>query len=314
MVSSVFITGITSFIGKRLAEELVKRNLEVSGLARYVSDRTSLPDVSIYFGDMRDLYDLRRILQEIHPDIVIHLAAQTSVEYSFTHESEVFNVNFLGTVNVARLAKECLPDLKKFIFAGSVEAYGNQKFFPISEAQPLNPASPYGVAKAASEVYLKYLYNGYGFPCIILRSANTYGRDKTHNFVIEHIIYEMLSGKKKIPMGDPEPVRDFVYVDDEVDVYIKLIESENQALLGEVFNTGTGIGTSIRDLFEKIRRKLNVECVADWRKISYRPYEIQKLVLDTVKLRMTVGWEPRYSLDLGLDKTIQGWKAWFASG
>lgn len=307
--SSIFITGITSFIGTRLAEELVKRNYEVSGLARYVSGRTPcLLGVSIHLGDVRDSYDLREVFEKIHPDIIVHLAAQTSVEYSFSHTNEVFNVNFLGTVNVAREARKVLPNLRKFLFAGSAEEYGNQLFWPITEEQPLNPASPYGVAKVASEMYLKYLHNGYGFPCVILRSANTYGRRKAHNFVVEHIIYEMLSGKKKIPMGDPESVRDLLYVDDEVDAWIKLIETENPAVLGESFNTGTGQGISIEQLFEKVRRKLWVECVADWRKISYRPYEIGSLVLDAEKFRKAVGWKPKYSLDEGLDKTIEWWK------
>jgi len=309
------ITGITSFHGKHLAREFLKRGYNISGLARYVSNRDiELKDVSIYLGDIRDYYDLRGVFERVSPDILIHLAAQTPVEYSFSHESEVLDVNFLGTVNVTRLAKEYLPNLKKFVFASSVEVYGNQKHFPISEDQPINPASPYAVAKTSSETYLNYLHRGYGFPCIILRTTNTYGRERSHTFVIEHIIHDMLVGKKIIPMGIPDSVRDFLYVDDEVDAYVKLIESENSSIIGETFNTGTGVGTSIRELFHKIYQKIGVECRAEWRKISHRPYEIQKLIINSSKLRNAVGWRPKYSLDEGLDKTIVVWREWLASG
>ena len=302
------ITGITSFHASHIADRLVQKGYEVHGLTRHVSNRDlDIKGVDVHLGDIRDYADIEKIIIDINPEIIIHLAAQTPVEYSFTHESEVMQVNFIGTVNVAKIAKE-LPYLEKFIFANSVEVYGNQNIFPITENNPINPASPYAVAKSASEIYLNYLHRGYNFPSIILRTTNTYGRSKTHYFVIEHIIYEMLNGAKKIPMGVPESIRDFLYVEDEVDAYLKFITYDSPLVLGETFNTGTGVGITIKDLFYKIRDKIGADCEPVWYSNSPRPYEIKSLIIDSSKLTAYTGWKPKYDLDKGLDKTIDLWR------
>jgi len=304
----VLITGITGFVGRHLAEELVKRGYEVFGLARYVSSRDNANlGVSLYYGDILDPATLRRIFEKTQPDIIIHLAAQTSVEYSFTHPNEVYNVNFLGVINIASEARETIPDLKKFIHASSVEVYGNQTTFPIKESNPLKPASPYGVAKVAAEYYLRYLYEGYGFPCIIFRSTNTYGRKDNHYFVIEHIIYEMLKKNKEILMGDPRPERDFLHIDDEVEAYIKAIETKRD-IFGDIINTGTARGVSIRQLVEIIGEMVGFEGNVSWNRISKRPFEIHKLIIDIEKIKELLNWSPRYSLEDGLKKTINCWK------
>lgn len=305
----IFITGITGFVGEHLGRELAKRGYEVYGLARYVSNRhaTDLSGVSVHYGDILDPIALREIFKDTQPDIIVHLAAQTSVYYSFTHPSEVYNVNFIGVTNVATAAMETIPELKKFIHASSVETYGNQKVFPIKESFPLKPASPYGVAKVAAEYYLKYLYEGYDFPCITFRSTNTYGRGYNHSFVVEHIIYETLKKKEKILMGDPDPVRDFLHIDDEVEAYIKAIETKRD-LFGEIMNTGTGREVSIRQLVGIIQEMIGFKSEITWNSISKRPFEIDKLVMDTEKIKELLNWYPKYSLETGLEKTINWWK------
>ena len=295
-------------MGKHLAKELVKRGHEIDALVRYVSNRdANLSGISIYHGDISDPSVIGKILKKSQPDVIVHLAAQTSVEYSFSHPSEVYTSNFLGVTNVASAAREVIPNLEKFIFAGSVEVYGNQSIFPIKESFPLKPSSPYGVSKVAAEYYLRYLFEGYGFPCIIFRSTNTYGRKYNHYFVIEHIIYDILSGKKEILMGDPDPVRDFLHIDDEVEAYIKAIETERD-IFGETLNTGTSRGISIRELVEKIKGMTDSKSNVIWNSISKRPFEIKKLVLDIEKIKRLLNWSPRYSLEAGLERTINWWR------
>ena len=310
-VKSIFLTGLTSFHGRRMAKEFVEKGYEVSGLIRHVANRDfKLDGVTVYKGDIRNSSNFK-IFKEIDIDIFVHLAAQTPVAYSFGHESEVLDANFYGAVNMAELMVKYVPNLEKFVMASSVEVYGNQTHFPIAETQPVNPASPYGVAKASAEIYLNYLHKGYNFPCVIVRSANTYGREKSYLFVIEHIIRDVLSGNKMVEMGLPYPVRDFLHVDDEIEAYCKLIESENPKILGETFNTGTGVGISINDLFYKILDKVGIpreNCTPIWDRISPRPYEIKKLIIDATKLTGATGWVPKYSLDEGLEKTIGVWR------
>ena len=118
----------------------------------------------------------------------------------------------------------------------------------------------------------------------------------------------MLNGVKNVPMGVPESIRDFLYVEDEVDAYLKLITDDNPSVLGETFNTGTGVGISIRDLFNKIDEKIGMDCEPVWYSNSPRPYEIKSLIIDSGKLMVYTGWKPKYDLDKGLDMTIEMWK------
>ena len=132
----IFITGTTGFLGQQLSNSLLKKGHKIGTLARNVakSDRAIASNtesmilgeksngISFYFGDLTDYLNIHDVLNNFKPDVIIHLAAQTSVAYSFTHTTEVFNVNFLGVVNMAEAARRVLPKLKRFIFSGSVEA------------------------------------------------------------------------------------------------------------------------------------------------------------------------------------------------
>ena len=256
----IFITGMTGFLGQELSKILLEKGHKLGTLARNVatSDREEHASnteslirgethkgVSYFYGDLTDYLNIYDILSNFKPDVIIHLAAQTSVAYSFTHTTEVFNVNFLGAVNMAEAARRAVPKLKRFIFSGSVEEYGIQKKFPSKETAELHAASPYAVAKIATEKHLKYLYDAYGFPAIIFRNANSYGRRYNHQFVIESIIYQMVKGKSPVKLGDPTPYRDFVFEPDLLSAYVLAVESNNKKLLGESINIGTGKSLSL---------------------------------------------------------------------
>lgn len=297
-------------MGRHLAGELLDRGHEVNGLVRYVSywmKSKDFSDVDLFFGDVRDPYSIREALKESRPDVIVHLAAQTSVAYSFEHPEEVYQVNFLGVVNTVKETTEVLPNLKKFIFAGSVEEYGNQKQFPINENAPLNAASPYGVSKIAAEHYLKFMNTAYNFPCVIFRSTNTYGRKHNYNFVIERAIRQMLENNEEIKMGDPRPVRDFLHIDDEVRVYIKAIETDKD-IYGESINTGTNRGISIKELVTKLKILTGCDGKIKWFSAPERPCEIWKLVIDNTKINRLLDWKPSIDLDAGLERTVQWWR------
>ena len=313
----IFITGMTGFLGNELASKLLEKGHRLGTLVRNIaaSDRPIASNtesmirgerkkgVSYYYGDVTDYVNIHDILTDFKPDVIIHLAAQTSVAYSFTHTFEVFNVNFLGAVNVAEAARRTLPNLKIFIFSGSVEEYGIQTNFPIKENAELRAASPYGVAKIAAEKHLKYLYHAYKFPVIIFRNANSYGRKHNHQFVIESIIYQMYQGKFPIKLGDPTPIRDFVFEPDLLAAYILAIESNNKKILGESINIGTGKAISIRDLAKRIAKITGYKGSIQWNSFPKRALEIPCLRVDNTKARQLLKWKPKVTLNEGLKIT-----------
>jgi len=314
----IFITGMTGFLGQELSKILLEKGHKLGTLARNVatSDREEHATnteslirgekhkgVSYFYGDLTDYLNIYDVLSNFKPDVIIHLAAQTSVAYSFTHTTEVFNVNFLGAVNMAEAARRAVPKLKRFIFSGSVEEYGIQKKFPSKETAELHAASPYAVAKIATEKYLRYLYDAYGFPAIIFRNANSYGRKFNHQFVIESIIYQMVKGKSPIKLGDPTPYRDFVFQPDLLSAYVLAAESNSKKLLGESINIGTAKSLTIRQLAEKIRKITGYKGKIQWNSFPKRALEIPKLEVDNTKARKLLKWTPKYSLDKGLKIT-----------
>ena len=313
----IFVTGMTGFLGDQLAEKLTERGHKLATLARNVatSDRPTAANteamirgdkrngVSYYYGDLSDYLTVSDALTNFKPDVIIHLAAQTSVAYSFTHILEVLNTNFIGTVNMAEAARRGLPNLKKFIFSGSVEEYGIQTKFPSKENYELHAASPYGVAKIAAEKFLRYLFEAYGFPSIMFRNANSYGRKYNHKFVIESIIHQMYSGKSLLKLGDPTPIRDFVFEPDLLSAYVMATESTNKKLLGESINIGTGKALSIKELVAKIAKITGYKGKIKWNSFPKRALEIPRLQVDNTKARTLLKWTPKYTLEEGLKIT-----------
>ena len=318
----IFVTGMTGFLGDQLASKLLEKSHTLGTMVRNIAsgDRPIAQNtesmirgekrkgVSYYYGDITDYLNIYDCLTKFKPDVIIHLAAQTSVAYSFTHTTEIFNVNFLGVVNMAEAARRGLPKLKRFIFSGSVEEYGIQSKFPSKENSELRAASPYGVSKIAAEKYLKYLYDAYGFPAIIFRNSNSFGRKHNHQFVIESIIYQMIKGKSPIKLGDPTPIRDFVFEPDLLSAYILAAESNNKKLLGESINIGTGKAISIRELVKKIAKITGYKGKIKWNSFPKRSLEIPKLQVDNSKARKLLKWKPNYTLNEGLETTVSYYK------
>ena len=297
----IFVTGGTGFIGSHIVPKLLD-NYEVYALTRYVANRKpDLPeDVNVVYGDLRSHFKITKLIRSIQPDIVLHLGALTPVAYSFEHPQEVTETNYIGTINLAS-ANLSNPNLEKFVFAGTSEEYGNQTEFPIKESAKLNPNQPYAVSKVAADLYLRYLEQATDFPVVIVRPFNTYGRKRNFNFVTESIIYQMLQGKDKVYLGNPEPIRDFLYVEDHVSGYLSVLEAD---LCPTVVNICTGVGTSIRQLAEKIKELVGYSGKIVWKKTYTRPTEINCLIGDNSLARDTLGWEPKYSLKEGLEETI----------
>jgi len=314
-MAKVLVTGISGFIGSHLAEKLVDDEYEVYGVIRRVANRKLealqkiLRDITLITGDITDYVSIRNALKTANPDIVIHLAALTPVRDSFERPFEYQQANLLGTMNVAHAMLE-LPDpqTRKLIAASTAEIYGLQEREPLKESLALKPTSPYAVSKAAADLYLQMMYHTFNLNGTILRPTNTYGREFDSSFMIEYLVTQMLKGEK-IYIGAPESVRDYMYADDHVNAY--LIAIKNPKAKGQVYNVGTGVGTSNKELAEKIAEKIGY----DKRRIvlgsyppgyPYRPpiSDQPYIVLDSTKIKKELNWTPKVALSEGIEKVI----------
>jgi UDP-glucose 4-epimerase len=224
----------------------------------------------------------------------------TAVAESFAHPYEFTETNFIGTINLAE-ANLDNQNLRRFLFAGSSEEYGNQETFPIKETATLLPNTPYGISKVAADFYLQYLRLAYDFPACTVRPFNTMGRVENFNFVSEIIITQMLRNKEIIVLGDPSPVRDFLYLDDHVAGYLTILESKK---LPKTVNLCSGRGVSIKELVAIISGLIGWEGEVSWTRSYRRPTEIFKLVGDN-SLAKSLGWEPKFTLEEGLKLAIE---------
>lgn len=300
----ILCSGTTGFIGSHLTPALAKEGHDVCCLERYVVGRQfEGNNRRVVYADLNDHATIKEIIIREQPEVVVHLASISPVAYSYTHWAEVLQTNFVATANLAEVCRLHDEALKQFIFAGSSEEYGQQHEFPIKESADLRPNSPYAVSKAAADKYLRMMWDAYGFPVTVMRPFNTYGRNGNCHFVTERIISQMLNGSKILKLGNPEPIRDFIYVDDHVDAYMRAIGDETA--VNRAFNVCSGEGISIKEYVDLISSLVGWKGRVEWGTVPNRPNDISKLIGDNSKIFASLGWRQSVSLEQGLKLTIQ---------
>ena len=314
-MTRVLITGISGFIGSHLAAKLVKDSTEVYGITRRVANRNLevlgdiLRDVTLVSGDVSDYVSIRNAVKAVNPDVIFHLAALSPVRDSFERPFEYQQANYIGTMNVAHSMLELQdPQTRKLIAASTAEVYGIQANEPLREELPLCPSSPYAVSKAAGDLYLRMMFHSFDLNGTLLRPTNSYGRKFDTGFLIEYLVTQMLKGEK-IYIGAPDSVRDYMYVDDHVNAYVLAMKSAKAK--GQVYNVGTTIGVSNKELAFMIAKKIgfdkkNIVTGSYPPGYPYRPLisDQASIVLDSSKIRKDLNWAPKTSLSEGLDKVI----------
>jgi len=306
----VMVTGAGGFISSHLVERLVELGAKVRAFVRYNSrnDRgllEILPEhiqrqIEVIAGDLRDSGSVRVAVKDVQ--IVFHLGASIAIPYSYVNPRDAIETNVIGTLNVLNAVKDY--EVEKMIQTSSSEVYGTALYCPIDEKHPLQAQSPYAASKVASDKLAESFYLSYDLPVATIRPFNTYGPRQSARAVIPTIITQALS-LSRISLGALYPTRDFIYVEDTVDGFIKMAESP--LTIGEVINVGTGIEISIGDLADKIISIIGkeAEVVSEANRIRPSASEIKRLVADNTKARKLMGWEPKISLDEGLNRTIR---------
>lgn len=306
----VLVTGAGGFIGSHLTERLVDLGAKVTAFLRY-SSRTDeamikllsaekKKEIRIIYGELRQPETVKKAMKGIA--VVFNLAALISIPYSYLHPQEVFETNTLGTVNILTAARE--EKAEKVIQTSTSEVYGTAQYVPIDERHPKQPQSPYSASKIAADAIALSFYYSFNLPVAIVRPFNTYGPRQSDRAVIPTLISQALV-KEKILMGSTTPTRDFNFVSDTVEGFIRIAESEKS--VGEEINIGSGCEISIGDLAEKIISLVGkrAKLVKDEKRARPKKSEVERLLADNSKARKLLGWSPRVNLDTGLKKTIE---------
>ena len=304
----ILITGVSGFIGQHLVDALADH--EVFGLYERPTSMAKnplIPSDRRYLCDLRDTSQVEYVVDRVQPDVVLHLAARSEVANSFANYREVSDINYVGTVTLAEACRK-FCNLTLFVMASTMETYGHQDPAggPFTEDTPQYPMAPYAVAKLATEKYLSYMAYAYGFPSTVLRQTNSYGRTDNDFFVVERIISQMLRGNI-CNLGDPEPMRNFLWIGDLVALYRSIVDQPMKAA-GETFVTGPDNALTIRNLASQVRDIIGWDGTVAWNTIPRRVGEIYYLNSDPAKAKSMLGWEPQVSLDEGLRRTVEIWR------
>lgn len=309
----VLVTGAGGFIGSHLTETLVDRGAQVRAFVRYNSKNfdgfieqfsaSTKEKIEVYKGDIVDLHTMQQAAQGM--DVVFHLAASISVPYSFVHPYEVVRTNMMGTMNALQAAKDA--GVQKIVVTSSSETYGTALYSPIDEKHPLQAQSPYAASKAAGDKIAESYHRTYGLPVVVLRPFNTFGPRQSQRAVIPTIISQALTSDK-IRVGALTPRRDWTFVLDTVDGFIKAAESEKA--VGKLVNIGCGHDFSVGEVAEKVLNILGKKMPVESEEERMRPgnAEVHKLLADTKLAKDLLGWTPQHTFDEGLRQTIDWMK------
>lgn len=297
----VIVTGGAGFIGSHIVDRLILNGFEVAVLDNMLSGFKSNINQKATFYEI-DLYsdDLDVVIEEFKPSLVYHLAAQSSVSVSESNPNKDANINILGSLN---LYKACNNSTVKRIILSSTGGaiYGNQKILPCSEQNELNPISPYGVSKLASEKYLEVFSELYGYEYTILRYGNVYGPRQNPSGeagVISIFAGLLLNGETAKIFGDGSQERDYIYISDVVDANILALNSTNKS----IYNISTGQGLSVIEIFNQIKKITKSSNNPIF--MPSRKSDVNKIILDNTKAINELKWKPKITIENGISNTI----------
>jgi len=305
----ILVTGAEGFIGSHLTELLVEKGYSVKAFVRYnftnnwgwLESSKYLKDIEIYTGDVRDYDSVYDAMKDV--DVVFHLAALIGIPYSYISPLAYIKTNTEGTYNILEAGRKL--GLDRIIVTSTSEIYGTAQYVPIDEKHPYNPQSPYAASKASADHLALSYYRSFGTPVTIIRPFNTYGPRQSARAIIPTIVTQILSGKTQIKLGNLEPTRDLNYVKDTANGFVTV--GLHEKTIGDVYNIGSGREISIGELAQKIMDLLgrNVEIVQDEQRVRPDKSEVERLLCNADKAKALTGWEPKYTLEEGLNETIE---------
>lgn len=314
------VTGATGLLGGWLVARLVDAGADVVCLVRdWVPDSQLvraglLEHTKLVRGDVRDQAVLERTLGEYEVDTVFHLAAQTIVGIANRNPISTFETNIAGTWRLLEAARRS-PTVKQIVVASSDKAYGSHDVLPYTEEAPLVGRHPYDVSKSAADLVAQSYAATYDLPVGITRSGNLYGGgDLNWSQLIPGTIRSILRGTRPVIRSDGTYVRDYFYVEDGAAANMALAEglARDAELRGEAFNFSNELQMTVLQVVERILGLMGSDLEPEIR--NEATHEIRHQYLSAAKARQTLGWEPLFTLDAGLRRTIEWYAELLGSG
>jgi CDP-glucose 4,6-dehydratase len=313
-----FVTGGTGLLGGWLVRRLLELGADIVCLVRDWVPQSELvhaqlvEQVKVVRGDICDRALLERILGEYEIDTVFHLAAQTIVGIASRNPLSTFETNIRGTWTLLEACRRS-PRIHGIVTASSDKAYGDQEQLPYDEDAPLQGRYPYDVSKSCADLLGQSYAITYRLPVVITRCGNFYGGgDLNWNRVVPGTIRSVLRGQQPVIRSDGQYVRDYFYIEDAAEAYILLAEklSQNQDLKGEAFNFSNETPLSVLELVERVLKLMGSDLKPVIRNEATN--EIRQQYLSAEKARSLLGWQPIFTLDEGLKRTISWYREFFA--
>jgi nucleoside-diphosphate-sugar epimerase len=301
---SILVTGASGFVGGALVRRLVGEGKDVHVFLRESSSKQRLEGLTglhVHEVDVRDADRVGTVVSEIRPRVVYHCAVFGGFS-SQTDTSAIYDTNLMGTINLLQACERVGFDL--FINTGSSSEYGIKKY-PMRENDHAEPLGNYGVAKCATTMFCRSEALLKNLPVVTLRLFSPYGPWDDQKRFIPYLIRSLAAGEAP-RLSTPGSVRDYIYIDDVLDLYMAVTDSV--VIPGDVYNAGSGRQHTIGEVAEIIHRIIGGPEPVWGEEQSHRP-EPEMWVADISKAAAGFGWKPSRSLEEGLQRTVDWFRA-----
>lgn len=308
MKGKVLVTGAGGFIGSHLVELCVERGYEVRAFVHYHSNNSqgwldSCPvrsDIEVISGDIRDLDAVSRAMNGCGR--VFHLAALIGIPYSYVSPLAYLKTNVEGTYNVLEAARTL--GVEQVVATSTSETYGTAQYVPIDEKHPAVGQSPYAATKVGADQLALSYFRSFDLPVWVVRPFNTYGPRQSSRAFIPTVISQLLSGQKRVRLGNLTPTRDLTFVKDTAAGFLAIAGAD--ALVGTATNIGMNAEISMGDLLQKIATEVGVAVDVEMDDERIRPgnSEVERLWCNNDRIQEHTDWTPAYTLDAGLKETV----------
>lgn len=308
----ILITGAGGFIGSHVVEATVRAGHQVRCIVNYNSRSdfgyvAALPDdiraeLDVRVADIRDSEAVYACGEKV--DAIFHLAALIGIPYSYVAPMSYVQVNVQGTMNLLNMCRRF--GVKRFVHTSTSEVYGSAEYTPIDERHPLVGQSPYSASKIAADKVAESYALSFDLPVTILRPFNTFGPRQSLRAIIPTLASQLLDKNVlMVQAGSLHTVRDYTYVTDTADAYLKSLDCN--VSLGKAINLGTGVGFSIAEIYEKLQNLSGIRKPIETDRQRVRPEnsEVQRLISNNELARKLLRWKPQVSFESGLSAVVE---------